>query len=274
MKKTKTNKRVLITGASTGIGRCATQILADWGDTVYACARKDADLEELGKIKNVIPLKLDVTQRDQIEAAVKQIEEEAGSLDALVNNAGISVSGPLMDIPEEEMRAQFEVNVFGLANITQALFPLLHKAKGRIVNISSIAARIVTPFLGPYCMSKFAVEAYSDALRRELMPLGMKVVIIQPGPTKTAIWGKTDPETEAFAGSLFEERAKKIGKMMIERADSNAFPPEAVGFLVYEAIHRAKPKTRYLVTPEKLPQLLLSKLPDQVIDSALAQVFG
>ncbi len=274
MPKAKQNKRILITGASTGIGRSATDILARGGDTVYACARKTADLEELAHIPNVIPLLLDVTSREQIQVAVQKLEAEAGSLDALVNNAGISVSGPLMDIPEEEMRAQFEVNVFGLANLTQALFPLLHKAKGRIVNISSIAARIVTPFLGPYCMSKFALEAYSDALRRELLPLGMKVVIVQPGPTKTAIWGKTDPNTDAFSGSLFEERAKKIGKMMIERADSNAIPADDVGFVIYQAIHASRPKTRYLITPEKLPQLMLSKMPDAVIDLALSQVLG
>ena len=274
MPKAKTNKRILITGASTGIGRSATEILARSGDTVYACARKTSDLQELAKIPHVIPLLLDVTSREQIQAAVQKLEAEAGSLDALVNNAGISVSGPLMDIPEEEMRAQFEVNVFGITNLTQALFPLLHKAKGRVINISSIAARLVTPFLGPYCMSKFALEAYSDALRRELGPLGMKVVIVQPGPTKTAIWGKTDPNTEIYAGSVFEERAKKIGKMMIERADSNAIPAEDVGFVIYEAIHAPRPKTRYLITPEKLPQLLLSKMPDSVIDLALSQVLG
>ena len=274
MPEYKEKKRVLVTGASTGIGRNATEILAGWGDTVYACARKEADLEALGKIENVIPVLLDVTNPEHIKAAVKRLEEEAGSLDALVNNAGIAVSGPLIDVSEEQMRAQFEVNVFGVANLTQAMFPLLHKAKGRIVNISSISARLVVPFMGPYAMSKYALEAYSDALRRELAPLGMRVIIIQPGPTQTPIWDKADTDTNEFAGSVFEERARRVGKAMIERSLQSALPVDAIGFLVFDAIHNPNPSIRYLEAPEKIPQLILSKMPDRLVDWALSQVFG
>lgn len=270
----KMGKKVLVTGASTGIGRSAVELLAARGDTVFAGARKDADLDALGAISGVVPVKIDVTDAEHIAQTRATLEREAGHLDAVVNNAGITVEGPLMELDTDALRHQFEVNVFGLHEVTRTVFPLLQPVQGRIVNISSIAALVVTPFLGPYCMSKFSVEAYSDALRRELAPLGMRVVVVQPGPTKTEIWNKTSVGSGEFDHSIFGERAESIGRQMVDRAAGNGFAPERVAKFIVKAVHAPSPRPRYLVTPEKLPQWILSKMPDRVIDFALKQVFG
>ena len=205
-------RRILVTGASTGIGRAVTDYLAQRGDRVYAGAREDHDLEALEEVPGVIPLRLDVAQPKDIAASVSKVKEETERLDGLVNNAGVSGGGPLMEISAEEIERQFAVNVFGVHRVTKAFFPLILRAKGRIVNMSSVGGRLALPFLGPYVMTKFAIEAYSDSLRRELAPHGVHVAVIQPGNVRTPIWNKTDPEDPRYDGSIFEERGTSSTK--------------------------------------------------------------
>lgn len=167
-----TQPHYLITGASTGIGRHAAEYLAGEGAIVFAGARRSADLEALGLIDNIVPVRLDVTSHDDIAAAVELVEKQTDQLHGLVNNAGVAFGGPIAVLAEEDLRTQLEINVFGVFRVTKAFFPLLHAGKGCVVNISSVSGTFTAPFMGPYSMSKFALEAYSDALRREVSPHG------------------------------------------------------------------------------------------------------
>ncbi|MFZ1980357.1 MAG: SDR family oxidoreductase, partial [Smithella sp.] len=183
-------KSVLITGASSGIGFATAEYLAAQGFHVYAGARDLSTLEGLSKNLNITHVKLDVTNTADIIEVKRIMEEKDTGLFGLVNNAGIAKAGALMDVSVEDLRTQFEVNLFGVHQITQAMFPLLLKTKGRIVMMSSDSGFFATPFFGPYCSSKFALEGYSDSLRREITPYGMKVIIIEPGRITTPIWNK------------------------------------------------------------------------------------
>ncbi len=264
---------VLITGASTGIGYDAAVELGRLGMHVLAGARKESDLARLHELDNVTPVRLDVTKSEDIKQVVQTLEELGRGLDVLINNAGVAVGAPLMDLNLDDLRWQFEVNVFAVAALTRACFPLLQPNKGRIINISSLSGRMAIPFMGPYAMSKFAIEAYSDALRRELSPFGMEVVVIQPGPIQTAIWDKTDPNTDQFAGSLFEERAKRAGVAVIANGKNKSLPVKHVTHVLVQAIQAKRPKTRYVITKGKWLRILLSNLPDRWTDAILNRVF-
>jgi NAD(P)-dependent dehydrogenase (short-subunit alcohol dehydrogenase family) len=174
-------KAVLITGASTGIGRHATEYLAAEGYFVYAGARKAADIDALNKIDNVMAVRLDVTVWDEINAAVALIEAEGRGLWGVVNNAGVNVVAPLIEIDESELNFLFDVNVYGPYRITKAFAPLIIEAQGRIVNISSISGILSGGGYGIYSMSKHAIEAYTDSLAMEMDQLGVKVSAIEPG---------------------------------------------------------------------------------------------
>ena len=264
---------ILITGASTGIGYDAAKQLGQMGMHVIAGARKDSDIERLNALDNVTGIRLDVTKQEDRDEAIKHIEALGNGLDVLINNAGIAVGAPIMDVSGDDLRWQFEVNVFCLVELTQACFPFLLKNKGRVINISSMAGRMVMPFMAPYAMSKFAVEAFTDGLRRELRPFGLKVVAIQPGPIKTAIWDKTDPETLQYAGSPFEDRARRAGKMLIKAGQEQSLPVETVTRVIKHAITSRSPKTRYIVTKGKWFRLFLNSLPDKWSDAVLTRIF-
>ncbi len=181
---------VLVTGASTGIGRATGLYLQARGFRVFASVRRETDAADLS---GATPVLLDVENAESIRAAADAVGAalEDGALQGLVNNAGIAVSGPLEFLEMSDLRHQFEVNLFGQVAVTRAFLPLLRRAKnGRIVNMSSISGRITAPLLGPYSMSKFALEAFSDALRRELSPFGLSVSVVEPGAIKTPIWDK------------------------------------------------------------------------------------
>ena len=195
---------------------------------MFAGARQDRDLSELGRLTNVVPVRLDVTQTASVDAAVAQVQALTDTLEALVNNAGAVVAGPLMDLAPEALRDQMEVNLVGVHRVTRAFFPLLLAAKGHIVNISSSGGRVAMPFMGPYVASKFALEAFSDALRRELQPCGMKVSVIQPGAIRTPIWDKTDPDAAPIAESIFADRARAFGRLMLARARTGGRPPVTI----------------------------------------------
>lgn len=263
-----TNNRpsVLVTGASTGIGLAITQYLASRGMHVFAGARKQEALESLAKNSNVTPIPLDVTKAENIKQAKKIIEEKTAGLFALVNNAGIGNGGPLMDVSVEDLRAQFEVNLFGVHQITQAVFPLLLKAKGRIVMMSSDSGFFATPFFGPYCSSKFALEGYSDSLRREIIPYGVKVIIIEPGRITTPIWDKGEKYLNKYADSLFAVEAQAIGKYAIRKGKTAGLSPLEVAKTVYQVLTVPNPKLRYIVAENKFEYQMMKILPASYVD--------
>ena len=180
-------KTVLITGASSGIGKATTEKLLDDGYTVYASARSTDKLKYL-KARGAEILELDVTQDESMKSGVDRIKSECGRLDILINNAGYGSYGALEDVPMEEARHQFEVNVFGLGRLTQLVLPQMREQSfGKIVNITSVGGKIYEPLGSWYHASKFAVEGLSDCLRLELQPFGIDVIIVEPGPIRTMI---------------------------------------------------------------------------------------
>lgn len=275
----------MITGASTGIGRTSALHLDTLGFRVFAGVRKAADGEALRRDASdrLTPLSIDVTDAASIEAAAKEVAGALGGegLAGLVNNAGIVVSGPLEFVPMDEWRQQMEVNFFGLVAVTQAFLPLVRKAKGRIVNVSSIGGKVSTPFLSPYAASKHAVEGLSDSLRRELRSLGIFVSLIEPGAVATPIWEKGNAAAKERRAQLSEEANALYGAAMgklqeaVGKVEKGAIPPEEVAKAIAHALTADRPKTRYLVGIEAKVQNALSiLLPDRMMDGFLARFLG
>lgn len=268
---------VLISGASTGIGRACALDLAARGVRVFAGVRRPEDGEALRAAggDRVVPLRLDVTDGTTIAAAVETIAAASGerALSGLVNNAGIVVAGPLEFLPLDALRQSLEANVVGLLALTQACLPLLRVGHGRIVNMSSISGRFASPLLGPYAASKFAVEALSDALRRELAPWDIPVTLVEPGAVATPIWEKSaaaaqtlleglpDEANGYYAADIEHARRRALG------ASRTGIPAEAVAAVVHAALTAARPRTRYLVGRDaRIGALLARWLPDRVLD--------
>jgi len=254
MSQDNTAKPVLITGASSGIGRMTTELLSEKGKKVYACARKAEDIEELNKIPNTTALKLDVTENDQIAKVVQQVRDLDEGLYGLVNNAGIVNVGPIFTHADKAVLDLFEINVFGVHRVTNALLPFLLESRGRIVNISSISGVLTSPYFGLYSMSKHALEAYSDALKQNLKEAGIEVSIIEPGNFKSEI-GKTMFEkrkVEKKELRIFmteEQREMQLKEIEKNIAGSDLDPePDAVAKAIFDALYSEKPKSRYLVT--------------------------
>jgi NAD(P)-dependent dehydrogenase (short-subunit alcohol dehydrogenase family) len=273
-------KAVVVTGASTGIGKTTALRLSQAGFEVFACVRKEADAHTLQEEMKVRTLLLDVTNETQIQAAVKEVESVVGEtgLWGLVNNAGMVVAGPLEFLPLAEIRKQFEVNVFAHIAVTQAFMPLLRKVTGRIIMMSSVAGRFASPFLGPYAASKFALEGFSDALRRELEPWKLHVSLIEPGRIATPIWEKSVQVAEDMAKRLPLKAQKLYGAkldLMRDRAThgtSQGVPTDEVAKAVEHALVAERPKIRYVVGPDaKLATVLLKFLPDRLLDSVARQ---
>jgi len=261
-------KSVLVTGANSGIGLACAEYLAANGFHVYAGARDTETLNELSKNSNITAVKLDVTSESDVIGVKKIIEERGTGLFGLVNNAGITKAGALMDVSVEDMRAQFEVNLFGVHQITQALFPFILQAKGRIVMMSSDSGFFATPFVGPYCSSKFALEGYSDSLRREITPYGVKVIIIEPGRIVTAIWDKGEKIlTDAkYTHSMFWKESNALGQYSIHKGKTTGLPPIAVAQTVYQALILENPKLRYIVAKNSLEYRLMKIFPAWYVD--------
>ncbi len=275
-------KNVLITGVSTGIGYATAVDLLQVGYRVFGSVRKTSDAErlqaELGE--KFTPLLFDVTDEAGVKTAVSQLTTllQNQPLTALINNAGISVSGPLMHLPIEELRWQLEVNVVGLLNITQQCLPLLGAgndlSKGRIINISSVSGRISYPFMGAYAASKHALEAMSDSLRRELLLYGIDVILIQPGTVKTPIIGKFSEQANKFAGTDYAGVLQKI-EATLEGRERSAMPVERVTAVIRTALESPNPKTRYPVPRRWLTGWLLPRwLPDRWFDKLVARQLG
>lgn len=269
---------VVVTGASSGIGEATARVLAERGLDVLAGVRSDADAERVAALHDrVSPVRVDVSD----EASVAALPGALGDapLAGLVNNAGISVSGPLEFVPLDEWRRQLEVNVIGQVAVTQALLPALRAARGRIVNIGSVGGRVAVPLLSPYNASKFAMEGITDSLRRELRPLGVHVAIVEPGAIATRIWEKgTAAADETLAGAPPEAEAvygETIAavRAQAEKAARDAIPPEKVAAAVVHALTADRPRTRYPVGKDAKQRIRASGLlPDRAFDAIMARI--
>jgi NAD(P)-dependent dehydrogenase (short-subunit alcohol dehydrogenase family) len=276
---------IVISGASSGIGRACALHLDKLGFDVFAGVRKEADGERLREEASgrLVPLPLDVTDQASIEAAADKVAGSVGDrgLAGLVNNAGITVSAPLEFVPIDELRKQLEVNVIGQVAVTQAYLSMLRKARGRVVNVSSIGGRVALPFLGPYAASKFAIEGLSDSLRRELRPWGIEVSVIEPGSVATPIWEKgvaaADALIERFppeAQALYGKAVASMRKAAAE-AGNRGLPPEQVARTVEHALTARRPKTRYLVGRDAKMRARIARIvPDRAFDRLIARAMG
>ena len=256
-------KTVLITGAAGGIGAAATHRLAQLGFTVYAGVRSPAP--RLDAIDGVRTLRLDVTDAEEIRRAAALVTAEAGALHALVNNAGVIVQGPLELVSIAELRRQFEVNVFGPAQLTAAFLPLLRAGRGRLVNISAPTARAAVPFMGPISASKAALESLTDALRGELAGWKIPISVIQPSGTDTPIFataGKAATESLAtMPPELMDLYTPALASLGAAAAKMKLAPPEPVVKAIVHAVSSGKPKALYTVGRDAKAAAVLAKLP-------------
>ena len=265
---------VLVTGAGRGIGLAITRHLSSHGWDVYAAARSDGALGELGAMPGVHPVKLDVTDRGSVSALAGQLP---AALDGVVNNAGIVVNGPVEGLALDDLSRQLEVNVTAQIAVTQAVLPKIRAAKGRIVFISSVSGLITTPGTGAYCASKYALESLADALRMELRPWGIGVSLVEPGPIRTDIWGEILVEHDRMVDGLTEEHRalyepqltgtrKLLGRMQKTAAD-----PAKVVKAVDHALTARRPRSRYLLdTASRVQKVVLGLTPTAISDAVMS----
>ena len=261
-----------MTGSSSGIGAAIAQELAGRGFRVFGTVRRPEDEAGL-EVAGVTPVRLDVTDGDSVARARTVVEQAlAGApLVALVNNAGIPAAGPLELVDLEDFRRVLEVNVIGVVAVTQAFLPLLKRARGRIVNISSVSGRVAMPFMGPYAASKFALEAVSDSLRRELLPFGVDVIVVEPGSVQSRIWDKVRAmDLSRYGGTPYERVLPRIRDVAV-RSGAEGLPAERVAQAVAKALIARRPPARILVVASVLSQKLLEWLPDRWLDRLIAR---
>ena len=246
-------KAVLVTGASTGIGRNIAETLAAEGYFVYAGARKQADLDALNDIENIQAVRLDVTKQDEIDAAVETVRAGGKGLYGLVNNAGVLTSGPLTEIDESDVAWVMDINVMGVYRVTKAFAPLIMESEGRITNISSIAGVLTAPFFGPYSMSKHAVEAYTDTLAEEMAQFNVTVSAVNPGNYRSKIGNKeaaaVAAQHYAQPGAPYAEAIAEHIKYMSDRSMHKE--PDDVSSAVMHALFSESPKPNYMVVPNE-----------------------
>jgi NAD(P)-dependent dehydrogenase (short-subunit alcohol dehydrogenase family) len=277
-------KSVVVTGASTGIGHGAAKVLVANGLRVFGSVRKTADAERLkGEFgAHFVPLLFDVTDETAVKQGAAQVSAalDGEPLFGLVNNAGIAVPGPLLHLDIDEIRHQLEVNVIGQLIATQAFTPLLASRDpksvrpGRIVMISSVGGRIATPFMGPYNASKFAIEALSDSLRRELMPSGIDVIVVAPGAVVTAIWDKAEElDVSRYDNTPYASALRNLKQAAVEDG-RKGLSEEALGGAIYLALTAPRPKARYVVTRDRMQYFLGANLPKRVLDRIIANRLG
>ena len=270
-------RTALVTGASSGIGQDTARRLQALGYTVYGAARRTDRLRALAA-DGIRPLPMDVTDDASMSAGVNRILEETGRIDVLVNNAGYGSFGAVEDVPMDEARRQFEVNVFGLARLTQLVAPHMRaQGSGTIINISSIGGRLTTPLGGWYHATKYAVEALSDALRMELRPFGIDVVVIEPGCIRTAWWAIAADHLEATAsGSAYADQIRAVaGTMRSESNQRRYSPPEVIARAIGKIVTARRPRTRYAVGFMAGPLIAARRiLPDRAFDRLIGAAFG
>ncbi len=258
-----TSKVVLITGASSGMGRSAALLFAHDGHKVYAGARRVDRMQEELAPKGIVPVALDVTKPEDNERVVNQIIEAEGRIDVLINNAGFGLYGPVEDVPLDDARYQFEVNLFGMADLTRRVLPHMRaQHSGRIINTSSMGGKIFTPMGAWYHATKHAVEGWSDCLRIETAPFGIQVVVIEPGGIKTEFADVVGRQLEKYYGnSAYDDQMKPFIDMM---GDDNSMmdrmtEPDVLGKVFVEAATTDKPKRRYVKGFGARPALFIRK---------------
>ena len=275
---------VVITGASTGIGWATAKLLLDRGFRVFGSVRKQADADRLKSEfgANFTPLLFDVTDEAAVLAAAREVRAALGgeALFGLVNNAGIAVAGPVLELAADEFRRQMDVNVVGPIIATQAFGPLLGSdpslkgPRGRIVMISSVAGKNGNPLTAAYAASKHAIEGLSESLRREMMLFGIDVIIIAPGPVKTPIWSKAEEvDISAYKNSPFFPALERIRKFMLHLGETG-LPAEKIAERIADALTSASPKVRYQITPDPMRHLVTAVLPKRMVDKIIAKRLG
>lgn len=261
---------ILVTGASSGIGKAAALHLIRQGHTVYVAARRVEAMADLAA-KGAIPLRMDITSEADVSSVVARITRDHGAVDVLVNNAGYAIYGAVEDTSMEDARAQFDVNVFGLARLTQLLIPAMRaRGRGTIINVSSMGGKIYTPLGAWYHATKHALEGWSDALRLELKPFGIHVVVIEPGLIATEFG---DVMTQPM---LARSGAGPYGKLAHAIAKSTApmSPPTVVANAIDRAVRARRPKTRYVAGNLARPLMFVRKyLGDRVYDRLIMSQF-
>ena len=277
-------RSVVITGASTGIGWATAKLLLTRGFRVFGSVRKQADADRLrGEFgANFTPLLFDVTDEAAVLAAAREVRAALNgeTLAGLVNNAGIAVAGPVLELAADEFRRQMDVNVIGPIIATQAFGPLLGAdpslkgAKGRIVMISSVAGKNGNPLTSAYSASKHAIEGLSESLRREMMLFGIDVIIVAPGAVKTPIWSKAEEvDISAYRNSPFFPALERIRKFMLQLGESG-LPAEKIAEAIADALTAASPKVRYQITPDPMRHLIMAILPKRMVDKIIARRLG
>jgi NAD(P)-dependent dehydrogenase (short-subunit alcohol dehydrogenase family) len=272
-----TTKTALVTGASSGIGEATARKLRHLGYTVYGAARRTGRLEPLAAA-GIRPLAMDVTDEESMSAGIKQITAATGRIDVLVNNAGYGSYGALEDVPLDEARHQFEVNVFGAARLAQLVLPHMRAQRsGIIVNITSMGGKIYGPLGGWYHSTKFALEALSDCMRLEAKPFGVNVIVIEPGGIKTEWAGIAADNLRKTSGSGPYAKqagavAATLGSDTINRRSS---PPSVIADTIGKAVTARRPKTRYAAGFGARPLLLARRiLPDRAFNTLITRASG
>ena len=275
---------VVITGASTGIGWATAKLLLARGYRVFGSVRKQADADRLTREfgANFTPLLFDVTDEAAVLSAARDVRAALGgeTLSGLVNNAGIAVAGPVLELSADEFRRQMDVNVIGPIIATQAFGPLLGAdpqakgPRGRIVMVSSLAGKNGNPLMSAYSASKHAIEGLSESLRREMMLFGIDVIIVAPGAVKTPIWSKAEEvDISPYRNSPFFPALQRIRKVMLQLGESG-LPPERIAAAIADALTSAHPKVRYQITPDPIRQLVTAVLPRRMVDRIIAKRLG
>lgn len=280
------SKSVVITGISSGIGYHLAKVYSETGYQVFGSVRSEEDYQRISKeIPDVVLLKFDVLDTQAIVESVKTVEAALNGkgLDILINNAGVVVSGPLMLLEVEDFQKQYDINLFGMLRVTQAFLPLLgavdspsHKP-GMIINMSSVTGQLAFPFVGAYCSSKSAIESFSHSLRRELLPFGIKVVIVAPSGVKTPIWSKESttqiPQkvAESIFGSYFSHFQHHMQAMARKGLDADKLARK-----IARISEKRSPKTRYAFAKQYLVEWLIPRylLPDKIMDKILKKLMS
>jgi short-subunit dehydrogenase len=288
---------ILITGSSTGIGFSCVKSFAQNGHFVLAGVRSEEDFQRFdflnkpstdkkkksktkrgSEVKSspfgtsesgliyVKPIILDVTNKEHISNLVQYLKENNIKIDILINNAGVALLGPLVEIDEGLLEKQFDINVLGVFRMTKALFPFLRETKGRIINIGSTSGLHAYPFEGPYAMSKHALEAYSDSLRREISSFGVKVILIEPSKVKTEIWSKSEEAFEALKNSEFKDKAERLLRKSLVDNEKKGLESDKVGDMIYKIAMSKDPNPRYLLSKHRFLSWLTNAIPDRWMD--------
>ncbi|GAC1578337.1 MAG: SDR family oxidoreductase [Candidatus Elarobacter sp.] len=270
------NEAVFVTGASTGIGAATAELAARRDFIAFAGVRSDADAARIeARHPNVRAVRCDVTDRASIAAAAQIVAASGVPLRGVASNAGIAVAGPLEFLPVDELRRQFEVNVFGAVEVAQAFLPQLRASRGRLVFVGSISGRLAVPFIAPYSASKFALRAIADALRVELAPAGIAVALIEPSSVKTPIWEKGRASRATLLGLLPAQATQIYGAQIeavfkaTESEEHSGMPVERCSEAILHALTASAPRTHYLLGTPARAGSILALLPARLRDRAL-----